>query len=440
MIQKETLVLALFSAVLIGCVAAELPILLALAVGYGIFFAYAAGRGFAFRSILKMSAHGALKAKNILISFLLIGMLTALWRAAGTIPVVVCFAADFLRPSVMLLMAFLLNCLVSFLTGTAFGTAATMGVICMTMAQAMGCSPVLTGGAILSGVYFGDRMSPVSTSALLVAELTGTNIFDNIRLMFASALIPFAASCVFYTAAGFLSPTTPAAGMDIRALFLGAFRLGLLPVLPAAVILLLSLFRVPVKRAMSASILTAVLVCLFWQNITPPALIRLLFFGFLSPDPALAPMINGGGIQSMLNVGAIICISSSFSGIFEGTGLLTHLKETAASLGRRTSPFAAALLASVAASAVACNQTLAILLTHQVCANAEPDRQRFALFLENTAVVTAPLIPWSIACAVPLDSAGAPSAAVLAACYLYLLPLWRLLVQGRRTHDVPAAG
>ena len=75
-------------------------------------------------------------------------MLTALWRAAGTIPAIVSYCAGLMNPSVMILMAFLLNCLVSVLTGTAFGTAATMGVICMTMAKAMGCNEILTGGAI----------------------------------------------------------------------------------------------------------------------------------------------------------------------------------------------------------------------------------------------------------------------------------------------------
>ena len=107
-----------------------------------------------------------------------------------------------MNPSVMILMAFLLNALVSVLTGTAFGTAATMGVICMTMAKAMGCNEILAGGAILSGVFFGDRCSPVSTSALLVSELTHTNIFDNIRLMVRTAIVPLILTCAFYGVCG----------------------------------------------------------------------------------------------------------------------------------------------------------------------------------------------------------------------------------------------
>ena len=184
---SETAVLVVFAVTLIGCILAGIPILAALALGYLIFFAYTLNRGYTVRDIFGMSWKGIKTAKNILITFLLIGMLTALWRAAGTIPAIVSYCAGLMNPSVMILMAFLLNALVSVLTGTAFGTAATMGVICMTMAKAMGCNEILAGGAILSGVFFGDRCSPVSTSALLVSELTHTNIFDNIRLMVRTA-------------------------------------------------------------------------------------------------------------------------------------------------------------------------------------------------------------------------------------------------------------
>ncbi len=86
-------------------------------------------------------------------------------------------AGQFIRPNAFLLLTFLLNCMLSVLIGTSFGTAATMGVICMSIGNVMGCSPVLLSGAVLSGIYFGDRCSPLSTSALVVATITKTNLF-----------------------------------------------------------------------------------------------------------------------------------------------------------------------------------------------------------------------------------------------------------------------
>lgn len=177
----ESLVLALFVLTLIGCAILNQPLLLALLIGYFIFSLYGIIKKNSVTQMLKMSVSGISKVKNILILFIMIGMLTALWRTAGTLPTIVSYSAGMIRPSIMVLMAFLLNCLVSFLTGTSFGTVATMGVICMTMAASMNLNLVIVGGAILSGIYFGDRCSPVSSSALLVAELTKTDIFENIQ-------------------------------------------------------------------------------------------------------------------------------------------------------------------------------------------------------------------------------------------------------------------
>lgn len=282
----------------------------------------AAGRALPGPGWFRLALDGVLTVKNILITFLLIGMLTALWRQAGTIPVIVCFSARLIRPALFVVMAFLLNCLVSFLTGTSFGTAATMGVICAAIGSSLGLNQLLVGGAVLSGVYFGDRCSPVSTSALLVSELTRTDVFHNIRSMVRSALVPFLLSCGVYGLLGVLS--RPAGEvMDLEALFAPAFSLSWLALIPALVILALSLMQVNVKIAMSASILSALPVCLLVQHAPIADLPRLLFFGYRAADSQLGAMLNGGGIWSMARVTAIVCLSSSYSGIFQQTACWT---------------------------------------------------------------------------------------------------------------------
>lgn len=129
----EYLTLAAFCAALLLCILFSLPILWAMLAGLVFFLLYSLLRGHSLRDVLLFSLSGMGSVKNVLLNFLLIGLLTALWRQAGTIPVIVSFAAKAIRPAVFLLMTFLLNCLLSVLTGTAFGTAATMGVICGTI-------------------------------------------------------------------------------------------------------------------------------------------------------------------------------------------------------------------------------------------------------------------------------------------------------------------
>lgn len=424
----EVLTIGIFCALLIICIITGKSILYALLAGLIIFSLYGKKQGYSWRQISRMALQGVWKVKNILLTFILIGMLTALWRQAGTIPAIICYTVHLIKPSTFLLMTFLLNCLISVLTGTALGTAATIGVVCATMASALGIPSWMTGGAILSGVYFGDRCSPVSTSALLVAELTETGIYTNIKNMIKSALAPFTITCILYLTVSIqLHGKTEMP--DLGHAFGSEFRLSWIALLPAAVILLLSVMQAGVKIAMIASIVTAIPVCIGLQNMAFTELPELLLNGFHSTDVTVAAMLNGGGITSMLKVGAIVCISSSYSGIFQATGILNGFQKMVCLLADRTKPYFAVLVTSILTSVMACNQTLAIMLTGQLCSRTEPDKLRFANNLEDSAVIIAPLVPWSIACAVPLTAAGAPGYSVLFAVFLYLLPLCDLVLK-----------
>ncbi len=240
-----------------------------------------------------------------------------------------------------------------------------------------------------------------------------------------SALVPFLISCAVYGLLG-LRGTAGGQTPDLRALFGREFALHWAALIPAVVIMLLSALRVRVKAAMTASIAAAVPLCLFLQNVPAPELLKMVWSGFHAADTRVGAMMNGGGIASMLRVSGIVCLSSSYSGIFRKTGLLDEAKRAVERLAHRSSPFAATLATSAVTSMIACNQSLAILLTAQLCDTLPEEKEQLALDIEDSVVVIAALVPWSIAGSVPLTAAGAPTLSMLAACYLYLLPLWRL--------------
>lgn len=422
----EWLIIGLFCAALVLGLMLNISMLWALGFGLALFLFYGRRKGFTWRELASMTWEGVSTVKNILITFLLIGIMTALWRAAGTVPVIVCNTAELIRPSAFLLMTFLLNCGLSVLMGTSMGAAATMGVICASMGSAMGVSPFLTGGAVLSGVFFGDRCSPVSTSALLVATVSKTDIYDNIKAMVRSALVPFLLACGIYALMG-LRLKASGEPIDLRSVFSGSFRLHWAALLPAAVILILSFLRVNVRIAMIASILSSVPFCLFLQKMTVPEVLLSMLRGFTPADTAAAKLVSGGGVLSMLSVSAIVCLSSSYSGLFRKTGLLDGCKHGVTNLSQKIGRYPATLITSVLAGMVSCNQTLAILLTDQLCREEYEDKTLLALDLEDTAAITSPLIPWCIAGSVPLTMVGAPASAVLTAFYLWLIPIWRTL-------------
>ena len=423
----EIFVMLAFIAVLMGCVAMDISVVYALVVGYFIFFLYGVKQGHGPKKVFMMSVSGVKTVKNLLITFLLIGMVTGLWRAAGTIPMIICYASKLINPAAFILIAFFLNALVSVLIGNSFGTVATMGVVCMTMARAMGINEIYVGGAIISGIFFGDRCSPVSTSALLVSELTKTDLYENIKGMIKTAMVPTILTCVIYLALGMVSGGSGEI-MNMESLFERGFVLHPALVLPAVSVLVLAGFKVKVKQTLAVSIVLAAVLGVVIQGIAPAEILKIMLFGFEAADPELSAMMNGGGVSSMVRTAVIVGLSSSFSGIFEGTGLLISLKKYVAGISKKATPFGATMLVSVVTAMVSCNQTLATILTHQLCHDTEPDKKEMAMYLENTVIVMAPLVPWSIAGAVPLATIAAPTASLLLACYLYLVPIWNLIV------------
>ena len=188
----------------------------------------------------------------------------------------------------------------------------------------------------------------------------------------------------------------------------------------------------PKAYNVSVSLLLAAVLSIVVQGLSLPQVLRILFAGYRSSSPALAPMVDGGGVVSMLSVIGIILISSCYAGIFRGTGLLDGAKHSLIQISRRSTPFGATFCAAVVTCAISCNQTLAAMLTNQLCSDLSESKDSFAIDLEDTVIVIAPLIPWSIAGGVPLASLGAPLISLPLACYLYLLPLWRLLQARRR--------
>lgn len=179
-----------------------------------------------------MMLKGVRATAGIVIVMGLIGMLTGSWRASGTIARLVGDASGFISPAWSLTTVFIINGAVSTLLGTSFGTAATLGVISMTMTNAMGVDPLLAGGAVLAGVYVGDRCSPVSTSAALVAIVTHTSLYANIRRMFITGALPMALAVLLWIALGFLLPGHTV-DIDITSVFARQFDLSIVTYVPA---------------------------------------------------------------------------------------------------------------------------------------------------------------------------------------------------------------
>ena len=420
------IVILLFSLSLIVCLLLKYSVVYALIIGYLIFISYGFMKGHNLIVLIKKSFEGVLTVKNILLVFIFIGMITALWRASGTIAFIVYMGSKLISPSILILLTFLLCSILSVLIGTSLGTAATIGVICFSIGKAMGINPYYVGGAVLSGIYFGDRCSPMSTSALLIAELTKTNLYTNIKLMIKTSIIPFVMTCLFYLFLGFNS-TVSNISVNVTEIFKQNYNLNIIVIIPAILIIILSILKINVKKTMLVSIVISFIIAMFIQRDSIVALINYCIFGYHHPNERLNLMMKGGGILSMVNVGLIVGISSSYSGIFKETKMLVSLKKYLKDFSKKTSNYFVIFLSSIISGAIACNQSLGIILTNELSEELV-DKQERAIILENTVILLTGLIPWNTAMVVPLKTLDVGVMSGLFAFYLYFLPLWNLFL------------
>ena len=416
----------LFSLSLIVSLLLNFSVVYALIIGYMIFVIYGLIKGHNLIVLIKKSFEGVLTVKNILLVFILIGMITALWRASGTIAYIVYMGSKLISPSILILLTFLLCSILSVLIGTSLGTAATMGVICASIGKAMGVNPYYIGGAVLSGIYFGDRCSPMSTSALLISELTKTNLYTNIKLMIKTSIIPFIVTCLFYLFLGFKSKVSNIS-VDVTEIFKQNYNLNIIVIIPAILIIILSILKINVKKTMLVSIVISFIIAMFIQRDSIVALINYCIFGYHHSNERLNLMMKGGGILSMVNVSLIVVISSSYSGIFKETKMLVSLKKHLKDFSKKTSSYFVIFLSSIISGAIACNQSLGTILTNELCGELV-EKQKMAIILENTVILLVGLIPWNIAMDVPLKTLDVGIMSGLFAFYLYFLSLWNLFL------------
>ena len=423
-----------FAGAMIGSLACGLSMLWGLSVGFAGFMGVGLRRGFAFSDLLRM-AWGGVKESSIVIRILLtVGVLTGLWRGAGTFAVLTTWGLQLITPSLFIAAAFLLPCALSYAIGTSFGTAGTMGVALMTLARSGGVNELAAAGAILSGIYFGDRGSPASSCANLVAALTGTELYDNVRLMMRTARLPLLLSLGFYLVLSLNDPMTGLEHTEPVSEALG-FDLSAWAALPALFMLVLPFLGVKIYPAFLTSIVCAFLCALFLQGQSLGEALRCALMGLHAPEGSARAAFNGGGLVSMLEVCAALVLSGSYSGIFGGTGMIEGLENRIAKGMGRWGAYPLTLLTGILGNAIFCNQTIGVMVTVQAVRKPY-ERQglsqpELAEDIANSTVVTAGLIPWCLGCSVPLAMLGVSARALPYAVYLWLLPVCYAFTKGR---------
>ncbi|MGD8192855.1 Na+/H+ antiporter NhaC family protein [Brevibacillus ginsengisoli] len=384
-------------------------------------------KGYDLKNILTMSYIGGKKSYVVIKILLLIGAVSGAWMISGTIPGIVYYTLSLISPDTFILIAFLICCGASFLLGSATGTASIVGLPLIIIARSGGVDLNLAAGAIIAGVYFGDRCSPMSSSAVLVSKLTGTDLFTNIRKMMVSSVIPFVLSVGFYYEFSKLNPLKViSSGLTDE--ILKTFKIEYLVLVPALVILIFCVCKLSIQYAMLMSILVASMIALFVQGDQPLQVLHSVIFGFsLDPQNPLQNIIEGGGVTSMLKASFVILIACALAGIFEGIRAFDGIKNLLINMKLKGHKrYGLTTFISTLTAAFGCSQSIAVVMTDEImkdCYKKEENYQ-FALDIENSCILTSALIPWNIAALICTATLNVSMYSFVPyAFYLYIFPI-----------------
>lgn len=415
----------IFILAMIGCIMSGHTMVIALFIGLIVFAATGYKNGFSVGELTKMGKDGLKDAIVVVEVMFVIGFITAIWRASGTIAFFVYWGIKIITPNLFIIITFALCCLLSYALGTSFGVAGTVGVIFMTLARSGGVSEVATAAAIMSGIYFGDRGSPVSSSAILVAAVTKTDILSNVKMMMRTGLAALILSTVVYGISSWLNPIHNVDQSFLMTLQ-SEFVISWWCVIPAVFMLVLPLFKVQVLHAMLISIASGVALSLFVQHMEFLPLLKAMIFGYESTG-SLGHIINGGGLVSMIEVVFIVAISCTYSGIFAGTNMLSGIQDKLKPMMKYIGRFGTMVVVSFVTLAMFCNQTIASMMCNDILSKpyqeAGASKEELAMDIENSVIVLAAVVPWVIACSVPLSFMEVGYEVVPFSCYLFLIPI-----------------
>ena len=376
----------------------------------------------------------ALKAIIILLA---VGALIGTWIVGGVVPTLIAFGLDLLNPDYFYIASCLICVIISLSTGSSWTTAGTVGVALMGVASAFGLSPEITAGAIISGAYFGDKMSPLSDSTNLTAAVAQADLFDHIRNMVWTTGPGLIIALILYAVLGYGSKPVDTLDLSITIDAINTrFDTSWPMLMPLLVVLGLAARRVsPLPALLMGCLLGAVFAIIFQGNVlahygeslgggafaSSKAIWTAFFDGYKSDTGNLVvdDLLSRGGMSSMLTTVWLILCAMILGAVLEHTGMITRLiGSLMASIQRVGSLIAATVGVCIGTNFVASDQYIAIVIPGRMLA---PAYDRLGLApaalsrtLEDSATMTSPLVPW--------NTCGAYMAATLGVATFDYLP------------------
>lgn len=397
------------------------PNQIALLFAMGIAIVIGLKNGYTWVSIERAIVHGISISLGAILILLTVGALIGTWLLSGTVPTMIYFGLQIIDPSWFYAAACLVCGIVAMSIGSSWTTAATVGVAFIGIANGFEMSTAVTAGAVISGAYFGDKLSPLSETTNLAPAVAGSELFEHIRYMLWTTIPSITIALTLFLIIGFSHSSGNSADTDtietLTNTLVSTYNISVLNLIPLAILLFLAYKKVPAFPAVAiGAIIGAIWAAVFQQELIlnmaeeglsqSKAFITVIWTAFFdgvvvkTGNSEIDELLSRGGMSSMLNTIWLVMCALSFGAVLEHLGMLRKFVESILSAAKSTGSLIASTVATcIGTNLITADQYMAIVMPGRMY---KEEYERRGLHptvlsrtLEDSGTITSPLIPWN---------------------------------------------
>lgn len=379
--------------------------------------------GFTWKDIETGMLYGITNSLQAIVILVVIGILIGVWILTGVVPTMLYYGLKILHPAIFLPATLIICSITSLATGTSWGTAGTIGIALIGIGEGLGFPLPLVAGAVLSGAYFGDKMSPLSDTTNMAPAMVGTDLYTHIKHMTYTTGVSYGITLIIEIVIGFFYGGGEANLEKVNQILSGIeaqFSINPLLLIPPAIIIILAFRKIPAIPGIAIGILAAGVLGVIFQRNTFGELLSAAYGGYASNSgvAAVDNLLTKGGLNSMMYTVSLVVCAMMYGGIMEKTNQVRVVVNVILKKAKSTgSLITATILTAIGSNLILCEQYMSIVLTSKMYAQAYKDQglhpKNLSRAVEDSATVTANLVPWNSGGAYMTATLGVPTIAYL---------------------------
>lgn len=361
--------------------------------------------GYSYKDLQNAIVHGISNGLEAVLILVSVGALIGTWIAGGVVPTLIYYGLEFIHPSIFLLATLIICSIMSVATGTSWGTVGTAGIAMIAIGEGLGIPLPLVAGAILSGAYFGDKLSPLSDSTVLASSLSKVDVLAHVRAMLYLSIPAYVITAILFTVVGFMY-----GGKNIdldkveflKSSLQNTFDIHIWMLIPAVLVIVLLAMKKPSMPVIVIGALLGAIWAVVFQGMDIAHAIATAYNGFsIKTDVEfLNGLLNRGGIVGMLDSLVVIIFGLGFGGLLEKLGVLKVIVSTfekkLTSAGNVT---LSTLIVAFLANIFGCAMYVSLILTPKIMEDSYDrlhlDRRVLSRNSEVGGTLTSGMVPWS---------------------------------------------